>query len=80
MAPGDHLSTAGETVEELSAALPEFTPGGPGTYRDEARRPVAEGVEHVEIGAERYSVPARVVPAWVPVAVVCHGDWLVTDG
>lgn len=80
MTPGDYLPTAGETVEELSAALAEFAPGGPGAYRDEARRPVAEGVEHVEIGAERYSVSARVVPARVPVAVVCHGGWLATDG
>lgn len=74
MASRDHLSPAGETVEELSAAAPEFAPRHLGPRRDEPRRSVAERAQHVGLRVGRVGVTSRRgVPAGVPVAVVYHG-------
>ena len=74
MAPGDHLPAAVETVEELSVALAEFAPDRLRPGRDEPRRPLAQGAEHVRLGVGRSRVaPGVGVPVGVPFAVVCHG-------
>lgn len=67
MAPGDHLSAAVETVEELSVALVEFASYRPGPGRDEPRGPLPEGAEDVPLGVDRLRGGVTAGP---PVAVV----------
>lgn len=73
MTPRDHLSTAVETVQELSVARPELVPGRLGPRRDEPRRSLAEGAQDVRLGVGRVGVAARRrATAGAPVAVVYH--------
>lgn len=75
MSPGDHLSTAVETVEELSVPLAEFAPDRLGLGRDEPRRPLPERAQDVRLGVGRVGVVVGGgVPAGAPVAVVFHTD------
>ena len=80
MAPCDHLSPAGQTVEELSPAAPELAPRRLGPRPDEPRRSVPERAQHVDPGVGRRGPSRRGVPVGVPVAVVCHGGALGPDG
>lgn len=81
MSPGDDLSPAVETVEQLSVPLPEFAPDRLRLGRHQPRRPVAEGAEDVLLRIGRGGIAARrSVAVTSPVAFVCHGrGWARTD-
>jgi len=68
---GDHLSTAVETVEELSVAPAEFAPGLLGLGRDEPRGSLAEGPQDVRLRVG-WSPGGEGVPTVFSVSFVFH--------